>query len=414
MMEPNLIPLTAQFSGGISNVVPRCYGCTTFTTTYDDFEWPDDDIPPTGGGGGNGGGGSSEPPETDCTGVQDCGLGSRIVEGRVPCGDCGPGPIVIVPPEDDMDANGFYYSRIAELDSILAANPFALEPCDSLSLINLQTYGGMYQQVAGFAPGQAVRDRLDSLRSANTWWPVDNYNILSLENAYGAVVNCDLFPIQISQFPINTSTQIEMTPAEFLEYFRMNVNSFISPSVGVSFNCNLSAQVNDCYKWNLPKSQSIGALSHIHIPGPIGSSDDGTVILCDYQQTYISNAEHNYFKFSTIQTPFDGYHPVAGNREFGIYNTNANLGEFTFYIMGVDRTSNFVSDLANVNQYGFKQGDTLWLNVTNNMNLFVNNNGGQSTFYSQKQYIARPFWIDVQRYLRKKIIFSELKTLLGC
>lgn len=146
----------------------------------------------------------------------------------------------------------------------------------------------------------------------------------------------------------------------------------------------------------------------------MGSSDDGTIILSDYQHPNIINAEQHYFKFSTIQSPFDGYHPVGGNREFGIYNTNANLGQFTFYIMGVDRTSNFFSDIANGLFGGFEKGDSLWISVIDNMLLFINNNGGQSNYYSQKNYTARPVWSEVRRYLKKEISFQQLKISLGC
>jgi hypothetical protein len=49
--------------------------------------------------------------------------------------DCG-NPIAETP-----DANGFYTSRIGELNTILQQNPFALKPCYSLNIMPLETYG---------------------------------------------------------------------------------------------------------------------------------------------------------------------------------------------------------------------------------------------------------------------------------
>jgi len=34
---------------------------------------------------------------------------------------------------------------------------------------------------------------------------------------------------------------------------------------------------------------------------------------------------------STVETPIDGDHPVAGNRRFGIYKTIENPNQWTFY-----------------------------------------------------------------------------------
>ena len=366
-----------------------------------------------GGSGSGGGGGSTSLNTGNCTVVSNCRPGTLIEEGRIPCGGCGPGPIVIVPEEVDMDSNGFYYSRIAELDSILSADPYALNPCDSLTMINLQTYGGMYQNVASFHPDIAVRYRLDSIRSANGYWVIDNFNFQNIEDAFGATVNCDYFPIQITQFPINPATNARFTPEEFLEFFRVNINKFITPPVGVSFNRSLSSQVNDCNKWNLSGLQAKGALNHIHIPGPIGISNDGTVILSDYTHINTGNSENHNFMFSTIETPFDNEHPVAGNRQFGVFNNASNPSQYTFYIMGVDRIWDIGTAFAHVFVDGCEASDNLWNNVMTNLKENVDSTGA-STYYAQSSCIARASWNDVKEYLQKDIDFATLKLQLGC
>lgn len=64
----------------------------------------------------------------------------------------------------------------------------------------------------------------------------------------------------------------------------------------------------------------------------------GSVILSDYQNSYLpSNYQSHNFIFSTLVTPLDGFHPVSGNRKFGIYTDIS--GGFTFFTMGLDRIS---------------------------------------------------------------------------
>ena len=70
--------------------------------------WPTD--PPTSIGGGGG----SNPPNTgsNCSGVNDCGTnGSIIIQGKVPCGGCGNGPVVVVPPDEPPYYPPFYGSN---------------------------------------------------------------------------------------------------------------------------------------------------------------------------------------------------------------------------------------------------------------------------------------------------------------
>ena len=65
--------------------------CTT--TILIGYEWPPEyPIPTTGGGGGGMG---TPPANGNCTGATNCREGSILLEGRIPCGNCGPGPIFI-------------------------------------------------------------------------------------------------------------------------------------------------------------------------------------------------------------------------------------------------------------------------------------------------------------------------------
>src|SRR5205085_4420670 len=94
----------------------RPYNCTTiYTGGSGSGSWPPNPTSPPPGGGGTGGGpgpggdptGGTTPP--DCTGVPNCISGTEVINGVLPCGNCGPGPIVIfVPPINDPSNTGQY------------------------------------------------------------------------------------------------------------------------------------------------------------------------------------------------------------------------------------------------------------------------------------------------------------------
>lgn len=393
--------------------------------------------PPTGGGGSNGGtpnwppdpptnpgggGGNNPPGPTNCTGVNECRPGSQIVEGKVPCGGCGSGPITTIPIDDDpINSNGYYLSRINQLDSLLNSDEFGIVPCDSLILIAMESYGTMYQDVASHTASPSILQRLDSIRIANpnpVWF--DNYHILQLGEASGAIVNCDYFPIQINSFPLNPQTGVAFTPADYLENFRFNINSFITSPISVSFSCisnvtlptmpPLNFYLNDCSKFSQLKEKSIGAIWHINIPG-----NDGAVIISGYEDTiYAGGSHHINFTVSTLETPFDFEHPVAGNRRFGLFNTPGSPNTWTFYTAGVDRIENYLDELF-LQKLMFSKADSLWKNVLGNVaNTISNSSGGSASFYNKRSYVARPKWNIVEQFLRKEIELPTLKTLLGC
>ncbi|MFN8247452.1 MAG: DUF3289 family protein [Ferruginibacter sp.] len=106
------IPKTVEFVNDQSNgkFIQICYpssrrvpptGCYLVSAQVG-FEWPEDPPPTTGGGGGGGGCSTCTPPNQNCTPNGNCVIGTQIIEGRLPCGGCGNGPIVILPPEPNI------------------------------------------------------------------------------------------------------------------------------------------------------------------------------------------------------------------------------------------------------------------------------------------------------------------------
>jgi hypothetical protein len=320
-----------------------------------------------------------------------------------------PGPGTGWNPETP-DANGFYQSRINQLASMLSANKFSLTPCDELE--KLAQYGLMWQNVASFQIPQLLLQRMDSVTNLfphnSSQVPINEMCEQTLANADGAVVNCDFFPIRITQLPTG------FTAASLLEYFRTHLNQFSNSNT--SFNPYgfyygpTGVSFNDSVRFNAPYQQSTGSLIHINI-----FPNDGSVMQTSYISSEPPANDHSSYSFifSTLYSPLDHGHPVSGNRKFGIYNTSTNANEWTFYTMGVDRIEDYLTDRI-ARRIGLNGADALWQTMQNKMVNFINQNGGQSSFYTEPYIKARPKWQDVEQFLRKEIDMVELKIRMGC
>jgi hypothetical protein len=404
-----------QFGGGGTNNTTSCPRgylelsmCTTYTI----------EVPGGGGGGGNGGNGGGGgtwpfPPGGGGGGGAPCSeeFGKSIKNSFMPI-ECNPSG---GNPWPSRDPYGYLFSRILELRNKLALNPFAVTPCDSLNIMPLDPFSGfgtMYQRVAQSVPTQYVKDRIDSIASISyNWDSPDAFYSTNFDNAYGSILNCDFFPVRITQIPTG------YTPESLLEYFRKNINQFIDPNLGISFDAyNDNHGFYDTARYYASGENSLGALIHI------GMISDGSVILSNY---YSNNTSQKHrFTFSTMKTPIDYDHPVAGNREFGIYPSQdqQHPNDFVFYTMGVDRISDWLfasgAWLHDVITQSppFGAADDLWTSVQQKMVNFINNSpGGQAYLYTTPSIKARPkYSSDLKDYLLGTIDWTELKTRLGC
>ncbi|NNU33808.1 hypothetical protein HK413_06020 [Mucilaginibacter sp. S1162] len=115
-----------------------------------------------------------------------------------------------------------------------------------------------------------------------------------------------------------------------------------------------------------------------------------------------------------MTSPLDFNHPVSGNREFGVYPDPNNPGSYTFYTMGVDRTSDWFFSTINTFNTVFNGADQLWTAMQGNMINYINTHGGHAQYYGRKNYIARPNYNLVKDYLNGKISLAQLKSKIGC
>lgn len=106
----------------------------------------------------------------------------------------------------------------------------------------------------------------------------------------------------------------------------------------------------------------------------ISQPSRGTVLASDI----ISGAESGYFRFSTVYTPDDGWHPVHGTREFGYFHNRD--GTYTIYTAAVDRSHGLLerSGIPFILDDAYTSGDHLWRSLQEGLSNFINEQGGSA------------------------------------
>jgi hypothetical protein len=277
----------------------------------------------------------------------------------------------------DMDA---YALQIA-----LEEDPFLLLEidCDQIQ---------KWQSIAQHEPPWSVKAKINNLPSSF----LNNFDFQLITDANGTIVNMDYFAVNVTTLPNNPITGQQFSADEFLDYFRRNINTFSEDS-GSEFEpyCNIPSMCQlETDLWN--SNSPLGAIIYIDIP-----IDDGVVVCTEYT--------NSYWYFMTMNAPYAGNHPVSGTRQFG-YEQGFD-GSYNFFVRGVDRFNSFIhSDIAEVftQTDPFLGADLLWLTFKQNLNTFVNNNGGVSS--EMKSVKSRPNWYKVKEVLLGNKPISEL----GC
>lgn len=215
----------------------------------------------------------------------------------------------------------------------------------------------------------------------------DVAKVQKINDAYSSVVNMDYFPIKIDQLPIVNGKRLN--PAQFMEYMRKNINSFVNTTYS-KFEPYRWHGINDEALWN--SSDPLNAMIGIDIAGP----DNGSFIVSKYNETG--------WTFTTVYDPKYLKHPVSGNRDFG-YTQNTD-GSYTFFTRGVDRlTTGFDAGMEKI---AFFAADELWKSFQQNVKKFVNTNQGNASIGNVE--IKRPDWVQVKDVVDGKKPLSTLST----
>jgi hypothetical protein len=171
-----------------------------------------------------------------------------------------------------------------------------------------------------------------------------------------------------------------MTNDELISYFRLHINEFsdFDPVLGSTFDPIPADQA----LWS--SNNPLGSIIKIDIPG-----DNGVVACTDYSSCC--------WIFSTVKDHYfgSGYHPVSGNRQFGIAE---NGGNRYFYLKGADRAStywdNFISPLV----YGGT--DQLWDNVIIRFNNYITHPTQDGSTFVGAPTRQRPNWNRIKNQLK--------------
>ena len=278
------------------------------------------------------------------------------------------------------------FNRLKLLDDLFKTNPDILLdiPCSQLPY---------WKDLANHQIPQQVKDKLKTVNS-NTHWYNNDLEIQNLDYSKSYTINMDVYPIKISTLPNKPGTNQKFTPAEFFNYFRLNINNFTDVNHGKFYPVvDSNIGINDTNLWN--SSSPLGSLITIKIP-----LDEGTVICSGYNsQAWI---------FTTVKSPWDGEHPVSGNRLFGYYMDGSDM---YIYTRGVDRftstysTPEVIRELENL---GYSKASDMWKNMQTLLSNFVNNNNGSSQVIQGVDYI--PNYIFVKEYLKGQRSINSL----GC
>lgn len=107
-----------------------------------------------------------------------------------------------------------------------------------------------------------------------------------------------------------------------MDDIRMDLNGY-TDGVTFEFYPGLSGEPA---RWH---TNPLGTIFSIQLVEDVPWLDDGTVVTTGYHATD--------WTFSTAWSPADWWHPVSGNRRFGIVDNGD--GTYTFCTRGVDRMS---------------------------------------------------------------------------
>lgn len=276
------------------------------------------------------------------------------------------------------------FIRFEDLKNALVQNPNLLLdiPCSQLPA---------WQDLANHPIPISVKNKIFQVNGLTGWF--DEAVIQDLEYSKSYTINMDVYPVKITNMP-EKSPGVKFTPAEFFNYFRKNINDFTDVNHGKFYPVvEPLYDIDDTQLWN--STNPLGSLITIKIP-----ADNGTVVCSGFgPQAWI---------FTTVKSPWDGKHPVSGNRLFGYYVDSS--GDMIIYTRGVDRFTRkthggFQYSIENL---GYTSAQAMWETMQEKVSGFVNGKNGAASVLPGIDYT--PNYIYVKDYLKGK----KPITSLGC
>lgn len=209
-------------------------------------------------------------------------------------------------------------------------------------------------------------------------------------------------------FAVSIRLPAGVSSSSFFESFRRDLRDYLDVDRGAFRPYN-----GEESRWR--NGPVIGTVGHfdVHAFG-LGNWVDQL----EYVSVIVS--EHDpgrMWKFTTIWSPGDGYHPVNGTREFGI--TPNGDGSFTLYTRGVDRISTrlgvALGDIMKEDGVPaqFAGADDLWKSMQRYVEYEVNSMpGGSATVIPPTTH--RPDWEAFKGYFEGTMGLDELLESIDC
>jgi len=173
------------------------------------------------------------------------------------------------------------------------------------------------------------------------------------EASYSNELNIDMYRVRIDAFP--TIDGAVATPEVLLKYVRLHINDFTDMLFTPYGSADIAPWAGD---------DPLGAVIKIDI-----TMDKASVV--------VSSTNPRGWRFSTIEAPDTGAHPVSGHRDFFV-GKDARDGKYYFVNKGLDMPSTGIAGMGFPvgGSIGFWMADRLWLRVQQGVRDFVNANGG--------------------------------------
>lgn len=290
-----------------------------------------------------------------------------------------------------VEDSEYKWDRFKELYNLLKINPNLLvQDCGDLTPWN---------DLSSFEVPQSCNDRLSNLGSG---W--SNQDIL---DGNSPTVNLDRHSVTIQNLPDLNGDGFS-TSEELFDDIRKNFPNYANgqttveiagPDYDVSWTWNFFG--NDINLWE--SENPVTTILNIDVTTAYfwNIIDDATVINSSYDSGCC-------WVFSTIKTPqftepYDGSHPVSGNRQFGLINNGD--GTYEFYTKAADRGKlvQLLRPFAfltfnDMEEIFYQITDDTWNNLMDNIVSEVNSHGG--TAVKNSQIKKRPKWEDVKNKLR--------------
>ena len=198
------------------------------------------------------------------------------------------------------------------------------------------------------------------------------------EYAIGNKINLDFYSVTFNRHPTKSI-------AEFFLEIRKNLGTIIfKPSdVGefrdypyyarglagnsgnVPVGLDRSRVAVNQKKWN--SNNPKGALMNFVLSTPAISFDpkkDLLTVVHEEGDVLVTCASDTDFIFSTVHTKNNRWHPVSGNRGFGV-SDNGN-GTWSFYVMAADRKSAYLPIKLGLGPDVFAEGHKVWVGMLDN------------------------------------------------